>query len=180
MRLDHSSPWVGSRLSVFARLVACFALVACGASEDSAADAGAGVDAEMFEMAGGFVGCETATPYEPGLTILTASGEYEVRLLSAAPAPPDVEENAWTLAVAPAGSTADDALSDVEIAVEPWMPGHGHGVFPPEALGVSGEDGVAVIDGFNIIMPGFWEFRVRLTLADGTTDTALFAFCVRG
>ena len=153
-------------------------LVACGESDDRSADAGAVEDTAMFDMAGGFVGCETAVPYSEGLAIPTASGAYEVQLVSAVPAPPDVEENDWTVALVPVGGS--DGLVGVEFAIEPWMPAHGHGVFPPRAMGTSGADGVASIDTFNIIMPGFWEFRVSVTLSDGSRDTALFAFCVRG
>lgn len=95
---------------------------------------------------------------------------------TADPDPPDVGDNAWTLAV----TDADGPLDGLAPRVTPWMPEHGHGLVPPDCAGADQGDGSYVVETFDLIMPGLWEFTVDLA-ADGVApDTALFRFCAEG
>ena len=119
--------------------------------------------------------CEGAVPFEAGMERVTESG-LTVRLDYAAPAPPDVGDNYWTIGVF---NDAGDAL-DVPTVVKPWMPLHGHGTTPPSFEGAAAEQGTYEIEPFNLFMPGLWEFTVNVGSEDMAADEVVFAFCVEG
>lgn len=160
-------------------LVATATFAACG--DDDAGPADAGADANAFDRPSGFVGCDTAVEYEDGLEVTTDSGNHAVRFVSATPSPPDVgNDNVWTLEVVPLETAMSEPLVGASITIEPWMPGHGHGVAPPTFTATTGDDGRATIGPFPIIMPGFWEFRTSVSTPDGAADSVVLSFCVEG
>lgn len=102
------------------------------------------------------------------LSRTTTEGGYEVVIVSATPAPPDVGFNDWVVEV----DGADD------VGVRPWMPLHGHG--SPQAVypGVL-DDGQWRVTGMELTMAGLWELTVQVD-GDAGPDEALFRFCLEG
>jgi YtkA-like len=116
--------------------------------------------------------CSGAQPFTVGIEATTPAG-VTVRIASAAPTPPDVGDNTWTLEVVDASGAPVTGLAPV---VTPWMPLHGHGLAPAEYSCVEEADGRYVVDTFDLVMPGLWQFTVEV--ADG--DEVQFDFCAEG
>lgn len=59
------------------------------------------------------------------------------------------------------------------VALDGWMPAHGHGL--PTAPRMTRElgQGVYLIEGMRLSMPGVWELRLQVS-GCGETDTAVF------
>lgn len=88
--------------------------------------------------------------------------------------PPMAGESAVELRVERAG----EPVSGLAIAVEPWMPGHGHGT--PEVPVVDEvSEGRYRVENVVYTMPGAWELRVTIGAGDAE-DTVIFAFEVGG
>lgn len=137
--------------------LAGLALVACGD----------GSETPMFEF-----DCTGAQAFALPMTVQTA-GDLEVTLQHAQPAPIDVGDNTWTLAI----TTSDgDPAIGLEPRIRPWMPLHGHGVSPVDYGGTEVSEGTYEMETFDLIMPGLWELHVELP--DG--DAAVFALCAEG
>jgi hypothetical protein len=178
------------QLSALAALTALtVGLAACGTpgggGADAAADApatvDAGRDAAAAPDAAGSMVCDQETrddDYVAGMSHTdTGDNGWQVILLSSDPGPPARGDNAWTVQVVDDQEIARD---DIDIAVFPFMPDHGHGTPVTAEVTPSGTDGVYAIDPINLYMPGFWV--VRLTLLDQGTgaelDRVLYRFCV--
>jgi hypothetical protein len=118
------------------------------------------------------VDCVGAQPFLEGMEVMSTGGCY-VGITTAQPAPPDVGDNVWTLAI------RDDSgpIEGLQIVVTPWMPQHGHGLTPPDYTATELGGGTYEVAPFDLIMPGLWEFTVELR---GEQDTAKFAFCAEG
>ncbi len=126
----------------------------------------------MSEMEGMTMDCTGAQEFRLGLTVSTDAG-LDVTLESAVPAPIDVGDNQWTLAIANADGSAATGL---EPRVRPFMPLHGHGVSPETYAGTETSDGVYEIETFDLIMPGLWNLHVELP----SGDAAMFSLCAEG
>ncbi len=105
------------------------------------------------------------------------AGGTLVSLLSATPAPPSRDDNAWQIDVSRGGMPVTGAT----IKVTPFMPDHRHGtsvqvVVTPDA-GMPGRYQLAPI---NLWMPGLWEITVDVTPPGGTRDSVVFRFCITG
>jgi hypothetical protein len=104
------------------------------------------------------------------------AGGMTFTLVSATPSPPGRDDNTWVIDIATgAGPFAG------EVTVVPFMPDHRHGtpievIVTPEA-GTPGRFNATPI---NLWMPSLWEITVRATPTGGTTDSAVFRFCVSG
>ena len=158
------------RVTTTGLLALALALSGCGEGGEGGGDAYGG-----FDPAAGFVGCEDALTYTPGLEMVTDSGALTVRLVSASPAPPDVGDNLWRFEVLDAdGAPAEGAF----VEIEPFMPGHGHGTFPRFSASDEREGGYDM-EPFNLFMPGYWEMRVTVVGA-GPRESVLFDFCIEG
>lgn len=128
-------------------------------------------DADMM------AGCDTAMTYEAGMQVATATGAFTVELVDAAPAPPDVGDNAFTVRVLDGDG---QAITDATVTVGGWMPAHNHGTAPPTSdLTADAMSGDYSVDGVNLFMPGLWEITFAVTSGD-VTDEALFTFCLQG
>ncbi|MBE7454709.1 MAG: FixH family protein [Kofleriaceae bacterium] len=104
----------------------------------------------------------------------TGAGGVTVTLVSATPAPPARNDNAWELQLAtPAGPF------EGTVQVVPFMPDHNHGT-PIQAVvePVAGTPGRFTASPINLFMPGLWEVTIRATPTGGTLDAVVFRFCV--
>ena len=124
--------------------------------------------------------CDGADTYVAGLSKTTSGSGATVILEAADPTPPDVGDNRWTLRVEADGA----GIAGLPVVVEPWMPLHGHGLVPPEYAAADLGEGGYEVEPFDLIMPGLWEFRVRLAAGPSDSgagpDEALFRFCAEG
>lgn len=112
--------------------------------------------------------------YVAGLSLASASG-FEVTLVSADPAPPDVGFNTFIFDIKNADGSPADGTS---LLITPWMPLHGHGSSPP-TYDAPDEGGVWAPDSIDLFMPGLWEINVDLVDGD-LTDNVMFRFCLEG
>ena len=123
--------------------------------------------------------CTGADTFVAGMEMPTevgeAAGEHMVRLLEATPAPPDVGDNDWVVEVV---DLEGAAVAGLDVSVRPFMPLHGHGLSPAAYAGADQGDGTYVIERFDLIMPGLWEFTVDVS--GDASETALFALCAEG
>lgn len=152
-----------------ASLVALSLLVGCSGGDDVSLDGSPTHTEETSDCAG-------ADVFTIGMTATSDRTGSVVALLQAAPVPPDVGDNTWTIEVVDAGSAAVTGLS---VAVTPWMPLHGHGLSPADYLGTDMGDGRYELETFDLIMPGLWEFTIDLDFG-GEPDTVKFSFCAEG
>jgi hypothetical protein len=112
--------------------------------------------------------------YVAGLAKVGDAGRYELRLMTAAPAPPARGDNSWVIQVS-ATATATP-VGGAALTVTPFMPDHAHGsgktvVVTPEAAA-----GQYKLEPVNLWMPGLWEVTVQVTGA--APDRAVFRFCL--
>lgn len=91
-------------------------------------------------------------------TLVSESGHFEAHV-SAMPAEPVTGENTLHMHLMdPAGTALDGAT----VAVEPWMPAHGHGS-PETSVVEEGSDGMYTISNVVYSMPGHWEVRIDIS-----------------
>ncbi len=120
-----------------------------------------------------------ADTFSEGMQRPSANALYSVRLLRSEvegqPKPPDRGNNRWTLEVLdPAGAP----LTDVSVALRPFMPDHGHGTTPLRHNAAL-EANVYRVGPFDLFMAGFWEFTFTVDRA-GQSDTVRYGFCIEG
>ena len=127
--------------------------------------AACGVEVEPME-------CMGAQHFAIGMTVTSTDGRT-VTLEAADPAPVDVGENRWTLGITTVDGAPATGLSPM---VRPFMPMHGHGLDTTHFAGTEAADGSYIIEVFDLIMPGLWEFHVELS----DDDVAMFALCAEG
>ncbi|MCA9524974.1 MAG: FixH family protein [Myxococcales bacterium] len=145
------------------------ALAALGAGcDDGGGSDGAG-------GSGGGTGPLAGDTYVAGLTHMGAAGALEVRLMEATPAPPELGDNTWQVAIVDAAG-APQAGCTVEPS--PRMPAHGHGTNTPAVVRELGE-GSYEITPLDLFMPGLWEVPLHLVCGDAE-DEVLFAFWIEG
>ncbi|MBX2801491.1 MAG: FixH family protein [Myxococcales bacterium] len=133
---------------------------------------GDGVD---LEPPGLTTDCTGAEVFVAGMQTESEQG-HMVSLMTAAPAPPDVGDNTWTISI------SDDSgpVTGLPLVVRPWMPLHGHGLSPATYAGTDNGDGTYDIEMFDVIMPGLWEFNVDLAPGEEPSDVAVFPLCAEG
>lgn len=138
--------------------------VISGCPSEAAHDHGLCVDADGTE------------PYEAGMSKVGDSGALTFTLDSADPAPPDLDDNDWTLTVT---DGAGVGVAGCVLTAIPFMEDHGHGTNEPSSEPTDAA-GTATIPAMEITMPGVWRFTVTAECDDGTEDEAVFRFCVEG
>jgi hypothetical protein len=147
--------------------LAGLALAACGGNGGGgAAKADAGYDCSLDDRG------ETFTA---GMS-KTGDAGYQFALMDALPSPPDKGNNTWTVEVRDPNG---DPVVDLDLAVKPFMPDHGHGSPTTPVITATG-DGVFSVDPVYMFMPGLWEMTLSVKDTDATLDTAVFRFCVDG
>lgn len=140
-------------------------------------------------MALGLMGCPTTSTgtsnvcgdetrsqtYVEGVAAVSDS-DYIVQLMSADPAPPNVNENLWTLHITDVNDA--DAMGCTATLI-PFMPDHGHGSSAtPGWTEHTDQDGYYDTD-LLFIMPGYWEVPVSLDCG-GDLSEHIFGFCAEG
>jgi hypothetical protein len=148
---------------VFAAVVGC----SSGGDDDVTLDHSHHSDSGMT------ADCDGADPFVAGMSAATSETGTTVALAAADPTPPDVGDNSWTLEI----SDGSGPVEGLDVTVVPWMPLHGHGLTPADYAATDEGGGTYAVAPFDLVMPGLWEFRVRL--GDGA-DEALFALCAEG
>jgi hypothetical protein len=110
-----------------------------------------------------------------------ALGKYTFTLVSAAPAPPDLDLNVWTLSIKDASGNPPPIA---QLEVVPTMPQMGHGSDQIPILATNA-DGTFAISNLDLQMAGLWAVTVSVVSleADGgkstlTVDKAVFEYCV--
>lgn len=176
--MPHRSP---ARLRFFAALALAgatglVALAACTSHSGSSGDADAGADVGT-EAA---VSCEKdprVDTYVANLAKKSASGAYDVTLVSSDPAPPVRGNNTWVVKVEKGGAP----VSNATLSITAFMPDHGHGSSVKPTITSNG-DGTYKIEPLYLFMPGVWKVTVGIAAdADaGAEDPAVFMFCVAG
>jgi hypothetical protein len=151
--------------------LAVLALASCSESEDEGDSANDdGNDDGPTDV------CASETRDDTYMLGLTKAGEQiQVRFVDAVPAPPARFENTWTVEVLDMDGML---LDDVSIEVTPFMPDHNHGTTVVTHVEPGENPGEYVFDPVSLHMAGLWEVTIDVTLADETTDSVVFAFCI--
>ena len=118
-----------------------------------------------------------AMTYAAGLEVEGADAALTMILVEAAPAPPDVGDNVWTVEVQ---DTAGAPVAGCTATVTAFMPDHGHGAAAaPTWSADTAVIGQYTVDAIDMFMPGYWELTIDLD-CDGTTDSVVYGFCAEG
>jgi hypothetical protein len=113
-----------------------------------------------------------ATKYSAGMTEKTSSN-ISVSIEDAAPAPPAVGNNDWTLSVKDASG---NPMPGAALTVYPFMVDHGH-TGGRKTIVTDNGDGTYHCTPVNFNMEGYWEITVTVA-KDTTKETAMFPLCV--
>ena len=114
------------------------------------------------------------------------NGVYTFTLVQAAPAPPDLNGNVWTIKIANKNGASPDPA---QIAVYPYMPlmGHASDQTPTVTPSTGGTFTATDID---LFMPGYWTITLKVTEPEDAgpgglpgaipliVDQAVYAFCI--
>lgn len=120
------------------------------------------------------VNCEIETRDDVFVVGIAKTGQQlTFTLLSATPAPPQRGDNAWTLQL----TDATGPITGATIVVSPFMPDHQHGTPIEVKVTPLPDVGHYELSPINMWMPALWETTIQAT-AGGTTDRAVFKFCV--
>lgn len=166
-------------LVLFALVAACSSKSGPSTSTASQGENGVGED-------GGLVTCSgQADTYVANLTTQGKLGKYTFTLVSASPAPPDIDANTWKVEIKDA-TGASPSLE--QISVLPFMPqmGHGSDQTPQVTANADGSFGVSDI---YLFMNGLWTITFTVTEPPAedagskvtpTLDQGVFTFCIDG
>jgi hypothetical protein len=145
--------------------VLALALAACGGSSNGgSADSGDVVNCQADSR---------VLTYSPPVTIDSQAKTWKFTLKQSSPAPPARGTDTWNVHVTDANGTA---LSNLTLTAKPFMPDHGHGPAVTPAVANNG-NGDYTVTNLYFFMAGVWQ--VTFT-AQGSTDSAVFTFCVPG
>ena len=158
MQLD--APIRGS--IALAAIAICFC--ACGSSNGGIADSGDVVNCQSDPR---------VLTYSPPVTIQSQAKTMKLTLNQSAPAPPARGTDTWNIHVTDANGAA---LPSLTLTARPFMPDHGHGPAVTPSVAVKG-GGDYTVTNLCFFMPGVWQ--VTFT-SQGSTDSAVFTFCVPG
>src|SRR5919201_1147657 len=146
-------------------LALALSIAACGGSSN-----GGSADS------GDVVNCQSdprVLTYSPPVTIQSQAKTMKFTLNQSSPAPPARGTDTWKIHVTDANGAA---LSNLTLTAKPFMPDHGHGPAVNSSVSNDGNGDYTVRDLY-FFMPGVWQ--VTFT-AQGSTDSAVFMFCVPG
>ena len=161
-------------------LVALIVFAGCSATGTPIAP-DSGTDAPTVEAGPGAIGsaCSRDTRADGYVAgIEKVSTTLTVKIVSATPAPPTTETNAWILEVADSASKA--AITGAQITVTPFMPDHGHSSSHTPSVTEKGAGAYKVNDIY-YMMPGLWRTTISVTRQGSvSTEDVVFSFCVDG
>jgi hypothetical protein len=159
--------------------------VAVACSSSSNPNLGTGEQPQQGDEAG-TVGCTgQGDTYSANLSKPGANGVYTFTLVSAVPAPPDLDGNVWTLKIVDKNG-ASPPLS--QVVVFPYMPLMGHGSDQTPTV-TSNADGTFTATDIYLFMPGYWQMTVKVAEPSDAdviinpatvpiVDQAAFSFCI--
>jgi hypothetical protein len=166
-------------------VVALAAVAACSSTSSSSTSTSTQGENSVGED-GGVVTCSgQADTYVANLTKQGELGKYTFTLVSAMPAPPDIDANTWTVTIKDA-TGASPSLD--QISVLPFMPQMGHGSDQTPQVTANGDESFGVSDVY-LFMNGLWTitFTVTEPPADDAgskapliVDKGVFTFCIDG
>jgi hypothetical protein len=114
--------------------------------------------------------------YAVGLDHAGTTGNFDVKRMSADPAPPGRGLNTWVVQISWEATGAP--VTGASLVVTPFMPDHQHGpgAYTPRVEELSG--GQYRLSEINTWMPGYWEITIGAD-AGGTHDTVVYKFCIQ-
>lgn len=154
-----------------ASCLGCLAsLAACGGGDSSTPDANEAL--ACVESGRGDI-------YAVGLEHMGSGGKLDFKLMSATPAPPARNINAWQLQINQV--TGGAAAAGASLIVTPFMPDHQHGAGAHKVVSQesSTTPGLYDLSDINMWMPGYWEVTIDATLPDSSHDTVIYKFCIQ-
>lgn len=116
---------------------------------------------------------EVADQYTVGLEKM--GSVFDVKLVSALPAPPSRGDNEWIVHIETLAGAAPVAGATIEVT--PFMPKHQHGT--PIDVKIEAQPGAGdyKLSPVNLWMPGVWETTIEMTSTSGT-DQVVYKFCI--
>jgi hypothetical protein len=116
--------------------------------------------------------------YVVGLERAGKAGLLDMKLMTATPAPPGFNDNAWLVQVnAMAAGVVGDPVNGATITVTPFMPDHQHGTaIKAKIQPMSG--GQYLLSPINLWMPGYWEVTIDVQTST-VHDSVLYKFCIQ-
>jgi len=158
MQLDaplHSMSWA---------IALVLSVAACGGSSSGNGNAGDVVNCQNDPR---------VLAYAPPVAVQSQAKTMKLTLNQSSPAPPARGTDTWNIHVTDGNGTA---LSSLALTAKPFMPDHGHGPAVTPSVANNG-GGDYTVTNLYFFMPGVWQ--VTFT-AQGSTDSAVFMFCVPG
>lgn len=136
------------------------------------------------DAAGGVIGCANqGDTYAANMQKPGQMGMYTFTLNQAAPAPPSLNVNVWTMKIADAAGKSPDVT---QLTALPFMPLMGHGTNQTPFF-TANSDGTFSVADIDLFMDGLWTVTLSITTpaAGGSTkgsvvDTAVYTFCIDG
>lgn len=116
---------------------------------------------------------ETADQYTVGLEKMGAT--FDVKLMSALPAPPTRGDNEWIIHIDTVAGAAP--VTGATIAVTPFMPKHQHGTPVDVLIQAMPTAGDYKLSPVNMWMPGVWETTIEMSAPSGA-DSVVYKFCI--
>jgi len=167
-------------LGMFGAAVVLSAGCAGSSSPSTGPDAGAsGGEGGAFS---GDVSCSNdarVDTYTAKLAKLGDNGVLGFELTESDPAPPAKGANTWTLTI----TDADGNVMNGTLAVDLFMPDHGHGTSVPPVVSFDDASSRYTVKPVYLFMPGVWRISLDY-YADPADkkplDTAVFYFCIEG
>lgn len=128
-----------------------------------------------------FLTCATETramPYQAGMSVMSQTGAFTVKLLSSTPGPPIKGQNSWVVEIDDSASGAP--LDQVELTASPSMPDHQHPTTRRVVVTAAGSSTYS-LNPVYLYMSGYWEVRLNIaaaTVASGAPDVAMIPICI--
>lgn len=143
-------------------------------------------DAGSFGGEGGALAGEVSCTGDARVDTYTAklakpgeSGVLDFELTESDPAPPAKGQNTWTLTI----KDADGNAMTGTLAVDLFMPDHGHGTSVPPVVSFDDASGSYTVKPVYLFMPGVWRITLEY-YADPADkkplDQVAFFFCIEG
>ncbi|HEX7837522.1 MAG TPA: FixH family protein [Kofleriaceae bacterium] len=149
--------------------LATAAVAACGGGGNSPPDA----DEALACITSG-----RGEMYSVGLDHPGKAGLFDVKLMSANPAPPGFNNNTWVIQVnSMAAGVVGSPVDGATILVTPFMPDHQHGTaIKAKIQALPG--GQYQLSPINLWMPGYWETTIDVS-AGAAHDSVVYKFCIQ-
>jgi hypothetical protein len=152
----------------------CLIVASLLASLASCSGSSAGPDADVVDSG---IGCKLdprQDMYAPNLTKAGKMGKLTFVLVSSDPGPPIKGNNTWEVQVL---DSSMQPVTGATMTAKPFMPDHGHGT---SVVPIVSADGMSyMVTPLYLFMPGLWQVTLNAT-SGGTTDSAVFSFCIQG